>query len=68
MKFLSSLIVLAGAVAAGVASPVENGATPVGRPVPAKGAARAGTPSSEGTHDGFFYSWWSDQQGDTTYK
>ncbi|KAM0558000.1 hypothetical protein ACHAPJ_005166 [Fusarium lateritium] len=28
---------------------------------------RAGTPSSQGTHDGFFYSWWSDGASDATY-
>ncbi|TEB24867.1 xylanase, partial [Coprinellus micaceus] len=29
--------------------------------------ARAGTPSSEGTHDGFFYSWWTDNGATATY-
>ena len=29
--------------------------------------ARAGTPSSEGTHDGFFYSWWTDNGAQATY-
>ncbi|KAL0952278.1 hypothetical protein HGRIS_006568 [Hohenbuehelia grisea] len=29
--------------------------------------ARAGTPSSEGTHSGFFYSWWTDNAGTATY-
>ncbi|KAF5023620.1 hypothetical protein F66182_4322 [Fusarium sp. NRRL 66182] len=28
---------------------------------------RAGTPSSQGTHDGFFYSWWTDGGADVTY-
>ncbi|KAI5782103.1 endo-1,4-betaxylanase [Peziza echinospora] len=28
---------------------------------------RGGTPSSAGTHDGFYYSWWTDGQGDATY-
>ncbi|KAJ8516254.1 hypothetical protein ONZ45_g6416 [Pleurotus djamor] len=28
---------------------------------------RAATPNSQGTHSGFFYSWWSDGQGDVTY-
>ncbi|KAJ2925433.1 hypothetical protein H1R20_g11726, partial [Candolleomyces eurysporus] len=28
---------------------------------------RAGTPSSEGTHDGFFYSWWTDNGATATY-
>ncbi|TEB21734.1 glycoside hydrolase family 11 protein [Coprinellus micaceus] len=29
--------------------------------------ARAGTPSSSGTHDGFFYSWWTDGASQATY-
>ncbi|KAF5341010.1 hypothetical protein D9611_006136 [Ephemerocybe angulata] len=29
--------------------------------------ARAGTPSAEGTHDGFFYSWWTDNGAQATY-
>ncbi|KAJ4321224.1 NAD(P)H-dependent D-xylose reductase (XR) [Fusarium piperis] len=28
---------------------------------------RAGTPNSAGTHDGFYYSWWSDGGADATY-
>ncbi|KAF4457145.1 glycosyl hydrolase family 11 [Fusarium albosuccineum] len=28
---------------------------------------RAGTPSSTGTHDGFYYSWWTDGGSDVTY-
>ncbi|EEU38330.1 uncharacterized protein NECHADRAFT_34530 [Fusarium vanettenii 77-13-4] len=28
---------------------------------------RAGTPSSTGTHDGFYYSWWTDGGADATY-
>ncbi|KAF5341009.1 hypothetical protein D9611_006135 [Ephemerocybe angulata] len=28
---------------------------------------RAGTPSAEGTHDGFFYSWWTDNGAQATY-
>ncbi|KAJ3531083.1 hypothetical protein NM208_g9039 [Fusarium decemcellulare] len=28
---------------------------------------RAGTPSSTGTHDGFYYSWWTDGGADVTY-
>ncbi|KAH6873775.1 glycosyl hydrolases family 11-domain-containing protein [Coprinopsis sp. MPI-PUGE-AT-0042] len=29
--------------------------------------ARGGTPSAEGTHDGFFYSWWTDNGAQATY-
>lgn len=29
--------------------------------------SRAGTPSSTGTHNGFYYSWWTDGQADVTY-
>ena len=28
---------------------------------------RAGTPISEGMHDGFFYSWWTDGGANATY-
>lgn len=28
---------------------------------------RQSTPSSQGTHDGFFYSWWSDGASPATY-
>jgi len=28
---------------------------------------RGVTPNSEGTHNGYFYSWWSDGGGDATY-
>jgi endo-1,4-beta-xylanase len=28
---------------------------------------RSGTPSSSGTHDGYFYSWWTDGAADATY-
>jgi hypothetical protein len=30
-------------------------------------AQRAGTPSSTGIHDGFFYSWWTDNASQATY-
>lgn len=29
--------------------------------------ARAGTPSSQGTHNGCFYSWWTDGGAQATY-
>jgi len=28
---------------------------------------RGGTPSSTGTNNGFYYSWWTDNGGDATY-
>jgi len=30
-------------------------------------SARGGTPSSAGTHDGYYYSWWTDNAGQATY-
>ena len=30
-------------------------------------AQRAGTPSATGIHDGFFYSWWTDNSSQATY-
>lgn len=30
-------------------------------------AERAGTPSATGTHDGYYFSWWTDGQADATY-
>jgi endo-1,4-beta-xylanase len=31
-------------------------------------AGRAGTPSSTGTHDGFYYSFWTDNGGTVNYE
>ncbi|KAM0500412.1 hypothetical protein ACHAP8_004944 [Fusarium lateritium] len=31
-------------------------------------AKRGGTPNSSGTHDGFYYSWWSDGGAEATYE
>ncbi|KAH6903122.1 xylanase [Coprinopsis sp. MPI-PUGE-AT-0042] len=62
MKF-SSLVVAAAAAIGALATPVvnstEHGLTLL--------SARAGTPSSEGNHGGYFYSWWTDNQGTAYY-
>lgn len=34
---------------------------------PAEIEKRQSTPNGEGTHDGFFYSWWSDGASPATY-
>ncbi|KAH6903116.1 xylanase [Coprinopsis sp. MPI-PUGE-AT-0042] len=61
------LFILGATLTSCLATPVDNGFGPVGRPVPSVTLHRAGTPSSEGIHDGFYYSWWSDQQGQALY-
>lgn len=62
MKFSSLLFAAAAAVGA-LATPVvnstEHGLTLL--------SARAGTPSAEGNHGGYFYSWWTDNQGTAYY-
>lgn len=53
--------VLAGlaAVSGAMAAPAAQAATELSR--------RGGTPSSAGTHDGFYYSWWTDNGAQATY-
>ncbi|KAJ8523203.1 hypothetical protein ONZ45_g304 [Pleurotus djamor] len=58
MVALTSLLVTVTAALTAVAFPSLNGTELY---------PRAGTPSSEGNHGGFFYSWWTDGQGDATY-
>lgn len=62
MVSFSSLITAATAVAGALAAPAE-----VAKRSPGELAERAGTPSSTGTHDGFYYSWWTDGGSDVTY-
>ena len=63
MVSFKSFVVAATAVAGALAAPAFNeteGITML--------SARAGTPSSAGTHDGYYYSWWTDGQGSATYN
>ena len=57
---LSSLVLAVTAIAGVFATPVDvtNGVELM---------ARSGTPSSNGTSNGFFYSWWTDGAGTATY-
>jgi endo-1,4-beta-xylanase len=60
MVSFSSLALAATAITGAFAAPTEEGP---------KGLMekRAGTPSSTGTHNGFYYSWWTDGGSDVTY-
>ncbi|PGH19663.1 hypothetical protein AJ80_03818 [Polytolypa hystricis UAMH7299] len=65
MVSFSSLLLLACSTAAGVfASPIEVPNEAVNTTL----VARDGTPSSTGNHDGWFYSWWTDNGGWAEYK
>jgi endo-1,4-beta-xylanase len=59
MVSFSSLALAASAIAGTFAAPVEE--------APKSLMERAGTPSSTGTHNGFYYSWWTDGGSDVTY-
>lgn len=56
MVVFSSLVVALSAVAGVIAGPTPN-----------PNDKRAGTPSSTGTHNGYYYSWWTDGGSDVTY-
>ncbi|KAF2750343.1 glycoside hydrolase family 11 protein [Sporormia fimetaria CBS 119925] len=62
MVSFSSLFVAASAVAGALAAPTD-----IQKRAPTELSARAGTPSSTGTHNGFYYSWWTDGGSDVTY-
>ncbi|KAH7130456.1 endo-1,4-betaxylanase [Dendryphion nanum] len=62
MVAFSSFLIACSAVASVIAIP----ATPVKREA-VDLQVRAGTPSSTGTHNGFFYSFWTDGGSDVTY-
>ncbi|KAJ2902252.1 putative glycosyl hydrolase family 11 [Zalerion maritima] len=61
MVNLTKLFLGLSAVAGALANPVgeAHNTTELSR--------RAGTPSSTGTHDGYYYSWWTDGGSDVTY-
>ena len=54
MLFLNSILAASLAVTSVVAAPFDL-------------VSRAGTPSSTGTNNGFYYSWWSDGGATATY-
>jgi endo-1,4-beta-xylanase len=59
MVAFSSLVTGLAAVAGVMAAPAAEPATELSR--------RGGTPSSAGNHDGFYYSWWTDNGAQATY-
>ena len=61
MVSFTSLFTAATAFAGALAAPTS---VDVRAPT---GLAARGTPSSQGTHNGFFYSWWTDGGADATY-
>lgn len=63
MVSFSSLFLAATAIVGSLAAPT----TEVARRSPYELAARAGTPSSTGTHNGYYYSFWTDGGSDVTY-
>jgi endo-1,4-beta-xylanase len=60
MVSFSSLILASSAVAGVISSVIPDKRS--GLPMTARS-----TPSSTGTHDGFYYSFWTDGAGDVTY-
>lgn len=54
MVAISSFVLGLSAVASALAGPTGND-------------KRAGTPSSTGIHNGYYYSWWTDGGSDVTY-
>lgn len=65
VAFASSLLLALSTVTAVFASPLQIIQNLEERD--ANLTARAGTPSATGTHNGFYYSWWTDGGSDVTY-
>nr|CDS82489.1 glycoside hydrolase family 11 enzyme [uncultured eukaryote] len=59
MVSFSSIALATAAIAGAVALPTNSTESLLAR--------RAGTPSSAGTHSGYYYSWWTDNAGQATY-
>ena len=62
MVAFSSFILAFSAVAGVLSAPVDESTHPGFSLAP-----RGGTPSATGTHNGFYYSWWTDGQAQATY-
>ncbi|KAJ6262474.1 hypothetical protein Dda_3282 [Drechslerella dactyloides] len=62
MVSFSTLLAASSAIAGALAAPAP-GYSPWDRSL----FPRAGTPSSTGTHDGYYYSWWTDGGSQVTY-
>ncbi|RGP60425.1 endo-1,4-beta-xylanase [Fusarium longipes] len=61
MVQITSVFLGLSLVAGSIAAPSPEGLF-------SKLAKRGGTPNSSGTHDGFYYSWWSDGGAEATYE
>ncbi|KAJ4130063.1 Endo-1,4-beta-xylanase 4 [Fusarium equiseti] len=61
MVQITSVFIGLSLVAGSIAAPSPEGLF-------SKLAKRGGTPNSSGTHDGFYYSWWSDGGAEATYE
>ena len=59
MKLFSSLACIVALVSSVIAAPSAEASVEL--------EARAGTPSSAGTHSGYYYSWWTDNRGTAYY-
>lgn len=62
MVSFSSLFVACSAIVGALAAPTD-----LAKRSPGELMERAGTPSSTGTHNGFYYSFWTDGGSDVTY-
>jgi len=62
MVSFTTLFAAAAAFASALAAPTD-----LAKRAPGALVERAGTPSSTGYHNGYYYSWWTDGGSDVTY-
>ena len=67
MVSFTTIITAAVAATGALAAPVADASTDFAERSLSVLTARAGTPSSQGTHNGCFYSWWTDNGATATY-